>query len=107
MPDKKPTLEIEVRTVDLEGPEFWPKYRRIIQMKEAFVNPMEATVADLDAAQTFLLEHIEKPKSEKKKLELLNHLDAEGFLGLFEKITGGAQTAVPPSNGEDSADILE
>lgn len=107
MTDKKPTLEIEVRTIDLEGPEFWPKYRQIIQMKEAFTNPMSATVADLDAAQTFLMEHIATPEKDDEKLEVLNHLDAEGFLGLFEKITGGAQTAVPPTNGEDSADISE
>ena len=107
MTKKKPTLEIEVRTVDLEGKEFWPNYRKIIQMKEAFMNPIKATVEDLDAAQAFLIDHIVTPEDEEEKLDLLNAMDADEFLGLFEKISGGAQTAGPPTNGGDSDDTSE
>lgn len=107
MTEEKQTLEIEVRTVDLEGKGFWPKYRNIIQMKEAFMNPIEATIKDLDAAQKFLLDHIVTPEKEEEKLELLEDMDADEFMQLFERISGGAQTAVPPTNGGDSADTSE
>lgn len=107
MAKDKAVLEIEVETIDLEGEGFWPLYRSIIRMKEAFANPMVATVADLDAAEALLLKYIVKPESDDEKRALINKLTAEQFMRLFERISGGAQTAVPPSNGGVSDDTSE
>lgn len=99
--------EIVVSAIDLQGEGFWPKYRQIIQMKEVFLNPMASTMDDVDAAFDFLKEHIIEPEDEKEKEDLLNSLEADQFMALFEKIGGGAQTTVPPVSGEDSEDTLD
>jgi hypothetical protein len=99
MSNEPKTVEIEVRTVDLEGPKFWPKYRKVIQMKEVLMRPMNATVDDVDAAFEFLLDHVVKPEDQGVKREILENLEGEQLIKLFDQIVGGAQTAVPPSNG--------
>lgn len=106
MPEQEvPKSEMVVRAIDLQGEGFWPKYRQIIQMKEVFMNPMASTVEDADAAFAFLMDHIDEPEDDDEKMEILNKLEAEQFMELFEKI--GGSESVPPSSGEGSGDSSE
>jgi hypothetical protein len=107
MDKDNPLLEVEVRTIDLEGEGFFPKYLQIIRMKEAFVNPLDAKVDDVLAARDFLMDHMVTPSRRTAKEALINKLDPEQFMELFEKVAGGAQTAVPPASGEASEDTSE
>lgn len=97
----KKELEIVVKTPDLTGEGFIPKYRQLLSFKQAFMNFEKATPEDLDEAINFLVEHIVEPSNEFEKRELIEKLTAEQVVDIFNRI-GGQQTAVPPSRSEAS-----
>ena len=100
MTEEQEDFEIMVRTMDLTGEGFFPKYEQIIVFKDAFTNPMEATRESVREAKQFLLDHIEAPEDRDEAIAILNKLDVEGVMDLFKKISGGDK--VSPQSGEES-----
>jgi len=93
-------ISFTVKTIDLTGGGFWKKYRSVIAMKTAFLDPESATIELIDDAEGFLLGQIVEPKDIKEKRKILYSMSAEKLSELFEMVIGGEQTAVPPQSGE-------
>jgi hypothetical protein len=93
-------VNIEVKTLDLEGKGFYPQYRKIIVFKEAFTDPANATLAVVQEAIDFLCEYIVKPETLEEKMALIEDMDADDFMNLFGSI-GGRSKAVPPTKSVD------
>lgn len=98
------TIQLKVKTVDLEGKGFLPKYRRLLQVKQAFSDPVKATVEDFDGAMEWLMDHIVEPSKAIEKRNLLDDMTPEDFMALFEQIAGQSEAVSPPSGGA-SGDI--
>lgn len=95
----EPEITIEVKTLDLEGKGYYPKYRKLMTWKEAFTDPTNATLQTIREAHEFLIEYIVKPEEREEKEALMDLMTAEQFMDLFGRIAGGQQ-AVPPTRSE-------
>lgn len=97
---KELAKKVKVKPLDMEGKGFLKKYRDVLAIKEAFFDFENASLKAFDDAIAFLKEHIVEPESERAKEALLDELDMNELLALFEAITGAASTVPPASGGE-------